>query len=144
MANLQAATTSAALMASQLDKFSNKLNTKGGFADNLLTDTVTFNRIRGSVTELQKAVVNANTFTDNLNKASAKLNSTDNVIGILLNDRKSAVQVQTSLNNLQQSSVKLNDDLEAVQHNFLLKGFFKKKAKREADSLKNLNNKSGL
>ncbi|HEY9196010.1 MAG TPA: MlaD family protein, partial [Mucilaginibacter sp.] len=33
MKNLQVATQSAALMAAQLDKFSTKMNTKGGFAD---------------------------------------------------------------------------------------------------------------
>ncbi|MDB5018098.1 MAG: transporter permease, partial [Mucilaginibacter sp.] len=87
-------------------------------------------------TQLQQAATNASILTDNLNKASNKLNTTDNAIGILLNDPKGAVQVQSTLNNLQQSSVKLNQDLEAVQHNFLLKGFFKKKAQAKADSLK--------
>ncbi|RYZ91908.1 MAG: hypothetical protein EOP47_30855 [Sphingobacteriaceae bacterium] len=124
-------------MAVQLDDFSHKMNTKGGFADNLLTDTVTFNRIRGSVTQLQQAATNASTLTDNLNRASNKLNSTDNALGVLLNDRKSAVQVQSTLNNLEESSVKLNDNLEALQHNFLLRGFFKKRDKARADSLKN-------
>ena len=136
MRNLQIATQSAAVMANNLTRFSSKLSTKGGFADKLFTDTVTFNRIQGAVTELKAAADNANVLTQNLNKASNKLNSTDNVLGILLNDKASAAKVQTSINNLQQSSVKLNDDLEAAQHNFLLKGFFKKRAKAQADSLK--------
>jgi phospholipid/cholesterol/gamma-HCH transport system substrate-binding protein len=55
---------------------------------------------------------------------------------VLLNDPKGAAQIQSTLTNLQQSSVKLNEDLEAAQSNFLLRGFFKKKAKAKADSLK--------
>ena len=136
MRNLQAATQSAAQMAVQLNSFSSKINTKGGFADNVLTDTITFNRIRASVSRLKEAADNATTLTNNLNQASNKLNTTDNALGVLLNDPKAAVKVQSTINYLQQSSIKLNDDLEAVQHNFLLKGFFKKKEKAKQDSLK--------
>jgi phospholipid/cholesterol/gamma-HCH transport system substrate-binding protein len=136
MRNLQMATQSASLMAVQLNHFSNKMNTKGGLADKLLTDTVAFNRIQESVAKLKEAANNATILTNNLNKASNKLNSTDNIMGVLLNDPTGAAKVQSTLNNLQQSSVKLNDDLEAVQHNFLLKGFFKKREKAKQDSLK--------
>jgi len=136
MHNLQIATASAAVMANNLTKFSSKLSTKGGLADKMFTDTVTFNRIQGAVAQLKSAADNAKTLTDNLNTASNKLNSTDNVLGVLLNDKASAAKVQTSIDNLQQSSVKLNDDLEAAQHNFFLKGFFKDRAKAKADSLK--------
>lgn len=135
MRNLQAATASAARLATQLNQFSNKINTRGGLADKLFTDTVTFNRFKAAAIQFQQAAANASALTNNLNKASNKLNTTDNTLGVLLNDPKGAVQVQSTLNNLHQSSVLLNQDLEAVQHNFLLKGFFKKKAKAKADSL---------
>ncbi len=138
MRNLQATTAKAAQLAGQLNQFSDKLNTKGGLTDKLLTDTVTFNRIKAAAAQFQQAATNANTLTENLNKASNKLNTTDNALGILLNDQKAAAKVQTTLDNLQQSSVKLNEDLEAAQHNFLLKGYFKKKAKAKADSLKKM------
>jgi len=136
MRNLQATTESAARMAVQLDNFGRKINTKDGLADKLLTDTTTFNKIQGAIAQLQKTVASTSELTQNLNTASKKLTTTDNALGVLLNDPKGAEHVRTSLNYIQQSSVKLNDDLEAAQHNFLLKGFFKKKAKAQADSLK--------
>ncbi len=135
MKNLQATTQSAALMAVQLDNFSKKMNTKGGLADNILTDTVTFNRIKASAAQLQKTVTSAGSLVQNLNVASKQLVTPNNAIGVLLMDPKGGEQVRTSLENLRQSSIKLNDDLEAAQHIFFLKGFFKKKAKAKADSL---------
>ena len=137
MRNLQATTQTAAQMALQLDAFAKKMNTKGGLADKLLTDTATFNKLSAAAVQLRKTVATADEFTENMNKASKKLNSTDNALGVLLNDPKGAEQVRTSLNNLQQSSIKLNEDLEAAQHNIFLKGYFKKKEKAKEDSLKN-------
>lgn len=137
MRNLQTATESAANLAVQLNNFSRKVNTKGGLADKLFTDTVTFNKLKAVTIQLQQAANNTNTFTSNLNKASNKLNATDNTLGELLNDPKGAEQIKSTLNNLQKSSATLNQDLLALQNNFLLKGYFKKQAKAKADSLKN-------
>ena len=137
--NLQAATASAAQMAVSLNKFSARLNTKGGFVDKVFTDTSTFPKIQAAVAQLKAATDNASTITGNLAKASNKLNSSDNAIGVLLNDPASAAKLKSTIDNLQQSSVNLNLDLEAAQHNFLLKGFFKDRAKAKADSLKKAN-----
>jgi phospholipid/cholesterol/gamma-HCH transport system substrate-binding protein len=134
VSNLQNTTASANRMASQLNTFSSKLNTPGGLADKMLTDTAVFARLQKSVTEFQKTATSAAALTDNLNKASAKLNDKDNVAGVMLNDPAAAEQIRSTIKNLQTSSKKLDQDLEALQHNFLLRGFFKNKAKEEAST----------
>jgi phospholipid/cholesterol/gamma-HCH transport system substrate-binding protein len=134
VSNLQNTTASANRMASQLNTFSSKLNTPGGLVDKMLTDTVVFARLQKSVTEFQKTATSAAALTDNLNKASAKLNDKDNVAGVMLNDPAAAEQIRSTIKNLQTSSKKLDQDLEALQHNFLLRGFFKNKAKEEAST----------
>lgn len=130
---LQNTTESTQRMAMSLNRLSNKMNTKGGLADKVFTDTTVFNRLQNSATEFQAAGAKANTLVENLDRASNKLNSNDNALGLLLNDQQAASQLRTTINNLQTGSVTLNEDLEAVQHNFLLKGFFKKKAKQEQE-----------
>ena len=130
--NLKTTTASANKMARELDVFSKTLNTKGGLADQLLTDTAVFAKLQRSVDQLQKTAGSAATMTENLNKASSKLNQKDNALGLLLNDEETAGQVKSIMKNLETSSKKLDEDLEALQSNFLLRGFFKKRAKEQA------------
>lgn len=130
--NLKNTTVTANKMSRELDEFSVKLNTKGGLADKFLTDTAVFAQLQRSVNEFQKTAKSAAVMTENLNAASAKLNQKDNAVGLLLNDAGTANQVKSIMTNLETSSKKLDEDLEALQSNFLLRGFFKKKAKEEA------------
>jgi phospholipid/cholesterol/gamma-HCH transport system substrate-binding protein len=95
MHNLQTATQSAAMLAQQLNTFGQKINTKGGLADKIFTDTATFNRIKAAADQFQRAATNANTITGNLEKTTNKFNSDDNIIGYLLNNKKGADQVKS-------------------------------------------------
>ncbi len=120
--------------ASSLSAFASKLNTPGGLANRLLTDTVVFSKLTQSVGDLQKLSSDAAVISSNLEKTSQRLNDKDNAVGVLLNDPDAARSIRRSISNLESSSVKLDENLEGLKHNFLLRGYFRKKAK---DSVKN-------
>jgi phospholipid/cholesterol/gamma-HCH transport system substrate-binding protein len=52
-------------------------------------------------------------------------------VGVLLHDQQSADNLRATMENLQSGTQKFDEDMEALQHNFLFRGFFRKKAKRE-------------
>ena len=132
IASLHKASVKAEQMLATLSEFSSGLNKKGTLANELITDTVVFKSVKASVLQLQQMADTATVFIANLKKASANPNS---AIGVLLHDAESGTRLKETIKNLETSSAKLDEDLEAAQHNFLLRGYFKKKAKTEESSL---------
>jgi phospholipid/cholesterol/gamma-HCH transport system substrate-binding protein len=127
-ASLQIASSKAQQLATTLATFSEGLNKEGTLANELTTDTVIFNSVKASVLQLQQMADTASAFIANLKQAGTNPNST---LGVLLRDEASGARIKETIKNLESSSLKLDADLEAVQHNFLLRGYFKKKAKTE-------------
>lgn len=132
VANLNKTTSATNQMANDLSKFAGTLNTENGLVNKLLTDTAVFAKFQRSAASLQHSAQSAEELADNLNSASAKLKSTDNAAGLLLNDPKTALQIKAIMTNLEAGSKKLDEDLEALQSNFLFRGFFRKRAKEQA------------
>jgi phospholipid/cholesterol/gamma-HCH transport system substrate-binding protein len=124
--SLQRASAKAQQLIGSLSTFSSGLNKKGTLANELTTDTVVFNSVKASVMKLHQIADTANAFVSNLKKAGNNPNTT---IGVLLHDEEAGAHLKQTIKNLESSSEKLDEDLEAAQHNFLLKGYFKKKAK---------------
>ncbi len=112
-----------------------KLNQPGSLANDLVTDTVVFSNLREITRRLKAVTDSSQMVVNNLNEAGVTfkngIQNKETPIGMLLNDKVAAGNIKTTLSNLQAASKKLDEDLEAVQHNFLLRGFFKKKAKTE-------------
>lgn len=130
--SLQDATVKAQQLIGSLATFSSNLNKKGTLTNELTTDTIVFKSVKASVLQLQQMADTATVFIANLKKASANPNS---AIGVLLHDDESGSRLKETIKNLESSSKKLDEDLEAAQHNFLLRGYFKKKAKTAESNL---------
>ncbi len=133
VSGLQKASANTVKVSSALSQFTTKMNTKGGLADALLTDTLVFSQLKSSVDELQHTTASAAAMTSNLKQTSDKLSNDNNALGVLLNDEKFAAKLKTTMGNLESSTEKFDENMEAIQHNFLLRGFFKKKAKKEKE-----------
>ncbi len=115
---------------------SNKLNGDRGLIHDLATDTTVFASFRQSARQLNDITKEANTMMANLNQVTERLNGKDNAIGVLTNDPAAAAEIKRILKNLNTSTHKLDENMEALQSNFLLRGFFKKRAKEEAKRAK--------
>lgn len=132
-ASLQAASAKAQQLVGSMATFSSNLNKKGTLVNELTTDTVVFNSAKASVQKLQLMADTAMLFIINLKKAGSNPHSS---IGVLLHDEEAGANLKNTIKNLESSSLKLDADLEAAQHNILLRGFFKKKAKEAEKNTK--------
>jgi phospholipid/cholesterol/gamma-HCH transport system substrate-binding protein len=108
--------------------YSAKLNNKGTLAHELVNDTAIFSTLKASAAQIKQASVNANELTNNLKKFSTTLKDSAGIAGVLLHDTAAASNLKSTFENLQAGTQKFDENMEALQHNFLFKRFFKKKA----------------
>jgi len=115
-----------------LNQLTDKLNREGTLVNDLLTDTVVYANLRGAVAQLQGITQTATALVGNLNEASDQLTTSDNALGLMLNDAEMAEHIRRTMENLESSTAKLDENMEALQHNFLFRGYFRRQA-RQAD-----------
>lgn len=130
-ANFKAVSTTGKNVMNDIQHFSGELNRPGNSMNDLVRDKMLYKDIQSTIAQLEHAADNANKVTDNLKTISNRLDQKDNALGVLINDKEAASSLKNTLKNLELGSHKLDQDLEALQHNFLLRGFFRKKAKAE-------------
>jgi phospholipid/cholesterol/gamma-HCH transport system substrate-binding protein len=131
MGNLQMAARNSANLTNSIAAYTAKLQQPGTLAEGLVNDTAIMSNLHTAVEQINNAAQDTRAFTQSLQQAGEKLQSGNNAAGLMLNDTVVAGQLREMITNLNSSSVKLDENLEAMQHNFLLRGFFRKRARQE-------------
>ena len=80
---------------------------------------------------LKTSADNAAIITTNLADISSRITHGKGALGKLLRDTTLSSNISSTMKNLNASTQKLDQNMEAAQHNFLLRGFFKKKDKEK-------------
>ncbi|MBO9152086.1 MlaD family protein [Chitinophaga sp. GCM10012297] len=136
LATLQKTAANTQRLTEGLAAYTARLQNKGTLANDLVTDTVVFAKLRSTVTQLESVAQGVDSVVLNLKDASAGINenlrSTNTPAGVILNDEQTATSLKHTIGNLETSSQKLDENLEALKHNFLFRGYFRRKAKAEA------------
>jgi phospholipid/cholesterol/gamma-HCH transport system substrate-binding protein len=104
---------------------------KGVLANDFISDTIFFNRLKAASLQIQEASKNAKELTDNLSQVSYRMKDSSNLAGVVLQDKESADKLRATVNNLHSGTKKFDENMEALKHNFLFRGYFRKKEKRE-------------
>jgi phospholipid/cholesterol/gamma-HCH transport system substrate-binding protein len=75
------------------------------------------------------------TTMDNLAAISTKVNQGEGTIGALINDKKIYQQASAATAQAAAGAAAFKDDMDAMKHNFLLRGFFKKRGYDDSSEL---------
>jgi outer membrane protein OmpA-like peptidoglycan-associated protein len=96
----------------------------------------------GILDSSQQAIQNATLATAHLNSVSAKIDSGQGTVGALVNDKELYNNLAQSTNTLHATMLQaetgvtdFQENMEALKHNFLLSGYFKKRGYLDSASL---------
>lgn len=142
MSSVKTSVDNAGIITAQLAQFTYKMNNNNGALSKLMTDETFSNSLKGTLTNLE-------TSSGQFAKFTTKMNDGKGALSKMVSDEKFGKTLDSTMANLQAGTKGLSENMEAAKHNFLLKGFFKKKQKAEAkkaaelkkqEDLKNKNN----
>ncbi len=130
--NLRTTGSNTAKASAELHTLLYQMRNGDGLLPTLISDTTYLKTFQNALANVEKVSVNASVVSENLQNMAVKMNNKDNAVGLLLADTLLANQVKNTVQNAAQASQKLDENMEALQHNFLFRGYFRKQAKREA------------
>lgn len=108
-----------------------EINKGDGLMAKLISDSSYAETFEQALANVAEAGKNSKDMTEDLKEVISKLNTKNNAIGVLLSDTTFANKLRETLENAESASIKLDENMEAMQHNFLLRGYFKKQKKNE-------------
>lgn len=141
--NLSQASGNTANASLELHKMLYEMRNGNGLVPSLIRDTSYANTFKQSLASIQQVTANAQTVTDNLQALSVKMNEDDNALGALLNDKATGDRIKNTIENAENATEKLDENMEALQHNFLFRRYFRKEAKRKRQQEAASSNSSG-
>jgi phospholipid/cholesterol/gamma-HCH transport system substrate-binding protein len=130
VANLSQTGSNTANASAELHKMLYEMRNGTGLMPALIRDTSYASAFKESLASIQQVTANAKTVTDNPQNLSAKMNEDDNALGALLNDKATGDRIKNTIENAENATEKLDENMEALQHNFLLRGYFRKQERK--------------
>ena len=132
--NLDAITGKVLKASGSLQQVTAQIQNGNGVLSEIINDTAmakslsyTFDKLKETSDELIKA-------SGELNQTIEHANSGKGAINMLLTDTTLSKNLQQSMVNIKKASVGLDSNMEALKHNFLTRGYFRKLAKKKRNA----------
>ena len=135
MRYLKLTTKSASESIIKLDQLIVSLDKKNNVLG-VIKDTAVANNLKNTIANLEKSTTEINKVVSNLNATILDIKDGKGTINYLANDPELVQKIDSTMTNINQASIKLNENMEAMRHNFLFKGYFKKQEKEKAKAAK--------
>jgi phospholipid/cholesterol/gamma-HCH transport system substrate-binding protein len=134
--NIEEVTNNLTSFSRQLSDLISEVKQGKGPVGTLLNDTIMKDDLQAIVSEVKKSSTQFSVMTNNLTEIITKMNNGNGTFATIVNDTAMAASMKQSMINIQSASQKLDEDLEAIKHNFLLRGYFEKQEQEMIKSQK--------
>lgn len=140
IANINAASEHANDLTADLRLITAEMRAGKGNAGILLRDSMLAGNLEQAVENIRSAGENTNRLTDELDRTIADVHREiadgQGTVHALLKDPALAEKLSTTMDNVRQGTQAFSQDMEALKHNFLLRGYFRKlERKQQKDSV---------
>jgi phospholipid/cholesterol/gamma-HCH transport system substrate-binding protein len=102
----------------------------------MLNDSISGSKLKTVVSNLDESSNEINNILTNINDIVNKINSSDGAYNYILNDTTLVNNLKTTIKNINEGTDKFNQNMEALKHNFLIRGYFKKLERQAQKELK--------
>lgn len=133
--NIQQTAVKANEMANNLNEIISDVKNGNGSLGSLLTDTSMSANLNEAVSTINDVAGQTRSIAGQLDSLvtglNRQLNNQDGTIYTLLNDSLTAAQFRQSMLNIENATDGFNQNMEALKHNFLFRGYFRKMEKQQ-------------
>lgn len=127
---IRLAGTNAAEMAKTGKSMLSSLEEGNGLVDRVFKDTVVAENFTKSIEQLLLVSKQASEIAVDIKQVLADLEAGKGTAGLILQDSLMKESVINIVSNIEESTVGLNENMEALKHSFLLRGYFRKQEKQ--------------
>ena len=135
IAKIREATSKAASITNNLDEMIVEVKNGKGLLGMILTDDTLANNFENVVLKINSVGEQLDTLSGEIrglvNNFNQDLNKGKGPFNTLLRDSMLSIKLSNSLDNIQQGTDGFNQNMAAIKHSFLLRGYFKKMRKKD-------------
>ena len=135
--NIKNASRDANYTIQKLNSIVNQINFEKSAAGVLLNDSLNGVKMQNMLSNLEQSSIEMAEVTKNLNSIVGEVKEGKGAINYLSSDTLLVNSLDNTIKNIEESSIRFNENMEALKHNFLTRGYFRKLEKKQKKEAKN-------
>lgn len=136
VSNLKTASANTSATVLELKKIITAINYDESLAAVLLSDTASANKMKSIIENIEQSSLDIDSVITNLNSVVLDFKNGKGTVNYMIKDTVLVNNIDETVKNIKEGSIRLNENMEALKHNFLFRGYFRKlerKQRKEAE-----------
>lgn len=140
--NLKVTSEQANIAFAKLNEMVNTIDLKQSTAGILLSDTIVGNQMKQVIDNLESTSLKIEEITKDVQVVVKDVKEGEGALDYLTKDTLLVQKLDATLKNIESGTEKFDENMEALKHNFLFRGYFKKLEKKQLKEEKRRNGKN--